>query len=90
MSDGPNVVRGSRLFNGVPAACFPCGTALGAMWDTALIQEAGAMMGKEAIAKRASILLRPTVNIQRSPPGGRGFESYDEDPVLAGNMAAAR
>lgn len=26
MSDGPNGVRGTRFFNGVPAACFPCGT----------------------------------------------------------------
>lgn len=25
MSDGPNGVRGTKLFNGVPAACFPCG-----------------------------------------------------------------
>ncbi|EXJ77955.1 hypothetical protein A1O3_09114 [Capronia epimyces CBS 606.96] len=89
MSDGPNGVRGSRLFNGVPAACFPCGTALGATWDTDLIRAAGVMMGKEAIAKAASILLGPTINIQRSPLGGRGFESYSEDPVLAGNLAAA-
>ena len=46
-------------------------------------------MGHEAIAKGASVLLGPTVNIQRSPLGGRGFESYSEDPVLAGNLAAA-
>jgi beta-glucosidase len=25
VSDGPNGVRGTRFFNGVPAACFPCG-----------------------------------------------------------------
>ena len=24
LSDGPNGVRGTRFFNGVPAACFPC------------------------------------------------------------------
>ena len=46
-------------------------------------------MGREAIAKGASVLLGPTVNIQRSPLGGRGFESYSEDPVLSGHMAAA-
>lgn len=27
--------------------------------------------------------------MQRSPLGGRGFESFSEDPVLAGNMSAA-
>ena len=25
LSDGPNGVRGTRFFNGVPAACLPCG-----------------------------------------------------------------
>lgn len=46
-------------------------------------------MGREAIAKGASILLGPTVNMQRSPLGGRGFESFAEDPTLAGAIAAS-
>lgn len=65
------------------------GTALGATWNVHLLREAGALMGQEAIAKGASVLLGPTVNMQRSPLGGRGFESFSEDPVLAGNLAAA-
>ncbi|GAB7356482.1 hypothetical protein MBLNU459_g7243t1 [Dothideomycetes sp. NU459] len=88
-SDGPNGVRGTRFFNGVPAACFPCGTALGATFDQELLLEAGRLMGEEAIAKGAHVLLGPTINIQRSPLGGRGFESIGEDPVLAGLGAAA-
>ncbi|KAI0886969.1 beta-glucosidase [Annulohypoxylon maeteangense] len=89
MSDGPNGVRGSRLFNGVPAACTPCGTGLAATWDVDAIRTIGQMMGTEAIAKGASLLLGPTVNIQRSPLGGRGFESFSEDPVLSGKMASS-
>lgn len=46
-------------------------------------------MGTEAIAKGVHVSLGPTINMQRSPIGGRGFESYSEDPVLAGNMAAS-
>lgn len=46
-------------------------------------------MGKEARAKGVHVLLGPTVNIQRSPLGGRGFESFSEDPVLAGYAAAS-
>lgn len=46
-------------------------------------------MGEETIAKGAHVLLGPTVNMQRSPLGGRAFESFSEDPVLAGNCAAA-
>lgn len=46
-------------------------------------------MGKEAIAKGAHVLLGPTINMQRGPLGGRGFESIGEDPVLAGLGASA-
>lgn len=77
------------MFNGVPAACFPCGTALGATFDQRLLREAGVLMGREAIAKGAHVLLGPCINMQRSPLGGRGFESISEDPVLAGFAAAA-
>jgi beta-glucosidase len=65
------------------------GTALAATWDTALIREGGALQASEAIAKGASVILGPTSNMQRSPLGGRGFESFSEDPFLAGAMSAA-
>lgn len=65
------------------------GTALAATWDTALIHEGGALQASEAIAKGASVILGPTSNMQRSPLGGRGFESFSEDPFLAGAMSAA-
>ena len=88
-SDGPNGIRGTKHFAGVPAACFPCGTALGATWDVELLLEAGRLMAEEARLKGAAVILGPTVNIQRSPLGGRGFESFAEDPVLSGSCAAA-
>lgn len=59
------------------------------MWDPELLEAGGRLMGEEARAKGVHILLGPTVNIQRSPLGGRGFESYSEDPLLAGTLAAA-
>lgn len=46
-------------------------------------------MGEEAKAKGAHVILGPTINMQRSPLGGRGFESLSEDPVLAGVGAAS-
>lgn len=87
MSDGPNGVRGTRFFNGVPAACFPCATALGATWDADLLYQIGQLLGEEAIAKGAHVLLGPTINTQRSPLGGRGFESFSEDGILSGTLA---
>lgn len=89
MSDGPNGVRGTKFFNGVPAACFPCGTAMGATMNETLLYQAGELMAKEAKAKGAHVILGPTVNMQRSPLGGRGFESFSEDPVVSGSSAAA-
>jgi beta-glucosidase len=52
------------------------------------VRKGGALQGAEAIAKGASVILGPTTNMQRSPLGGRGFESFSEDPYLAGAMSA--
>ena len=89
MSDGPNGVRGTKFFNGVPAACLPCGTGLAATWDRDLLYKAGELIGEECKVKGAQCWLGPTVCIQRSPLGGRGFESLSEDPYATGKLAAA-
>lgn len=73
----------------MPSACIPCGTALGATFDTDLLFELGRLLAAECKAKGAHILLGPTINIQRGPLGGRGFESFSEDPVLSGLAAAS-
>lgn len=63
--------------------------SLAATWNTPLIEEIGAHLGQEARARGADVLLAPTVNIHRSPLGGRNFESFSEDPYLTGTIAAA-
>lgn len=88
LSDGPNGVRGTTYFPGTPSACFPCGTGMGATWDQDLIHDAGKLMAEEAKFKGAHVILGPTINIQRSPLGGRGYESFSEDPHLSGMLAA--
>ncbi|KAL4066905.1 glycoside hydrolase family 3 protein [Scleroderma citrinum] len=90
VSDGPNGIRGSHFFMSTPAKCLPCATALGATWDTELIEEVGfKLLSNEAKRKATSVILAPTCNIQRNPLGGRSFESYSEDPTLSGLTAAA-
>ncbi|KAG7452963.1 glycoside hydrolase family 3 protein [Guyanagaster necrorhizus] len=89
MSDGPNGVRGSSHFVAIPAQCLPCSTSLAATFDTELIYDAGIFLAQEAKIKSSVILLAPTCNIQRSPLGGRAFESFSEDPHLSGMMASA-
>lgn len=89
LTDGPNGIRGTKFFAGVPAACLPCGTALAATWDAPLLERAGVLLANECISKGAHCWLGPTVNIPRSPLGGRGFESFSEDPHLSGIIASA-
>lgn len=89
VSDGPNGVRGTQFVNGVPAACFPCGTGLAATFNKDLLFKAGALMAEEAKHKSAHVILGPTTNMQRGPLGGRAFESFSEDPHLAGMASAS-
>ncbi|MDG2306636.1 MAG: glycoside hydrolase family 3 C-terminal domain-containing protein [Candidatus Binatia bacterium] len=91
MTDGPNGARGDALLGAgaATAACVPCGSALGATWNLELVQKIGAMLGEEARTKSCRVLLAPTINMHRSPLGGRSFECYSEDPLLSGQTAAA-
>src|SRR5207247_3262679 len=74
MSDGPNGARGAGGFTGgVKAACFPAEISLASTWNTDLLERVGQALAREAQMKGAQVLLAPTVNIQRSPLGGRNF-----------------
>ena len=94
VADGPHGLRKSPSsdepgMTSVPATCFPTAPALAASWNTALIHEVGAALGREAQAADVQVLLGPGINIKRSPLGGRNFEYFSEDPLLSGRMAAA-
>jgi beta-glucosidase len=88
LSDGPNAVRGDGR-SGSTAACFPVGSALGATWNAPLVEEVGAALAEEARSKDVQVVLGPTINLQRTPIGGRNFECYSEDPLLTGRLAVA-
>ncbi len=87
MSDGPAGARGVTLDEREPSTCLPCPSALGASWDPGLVHEVAAALGAEARSKGIHVLLGPTVNLMRSPLGGRGFECFSEDPVLTAAIA---
>jgi beta-glucosidase len=90
VTDGPNGARGDA-FPGVestPSICIPCGSAIGATWNPQTARALGALVGREALDRGCRGLLAPTVNLHRSPLGGRNFECYSEDPLLSGALAA--
>lgn len=89
MSDGPVGVRGERGTPDEPAVQLPCPTALAATWDLDLVRRAGQLLAQECRRKSVHVLLAPTVNIHRSPRGGRHFECFSEDPYLTGQIGAA-
>jgi beta-glucosidase len=85
-SDGPAGVRGTS-WQGAASSSFPCGTALAASFDPALVEEVGEALGVEARSKGVNVLLAPTVNLHRTPVGGRNFECMSEDPFLTARIA---
>ncbi|GGW75308.1 glycoside hydrolase family 3 protein [Streptomyces griseoloalbus] len=88
MSDGPIGVRGVRWSADDPSVALPSPTALAATWDPGLARRAGVLLAQEARRKGVHVLLAPTVNLHRSPLGGRHFEAYSEDPYLTGRIGA--
>ncbi|MGH8922918.1 MAG: glycoside hydrolase family 3 protein, partial [Actinomycetes bacterium] len=87
-SDGPVGVRGVQWSAGDPSVTLPSPTALAATWDPGLARRVGGLLAGEARRKGVHVLLAPTVNLHRSPLGGRHFECYSEDPLLTGLIGA--
>lgn len=88
-SDGPAGVRGEVGDERNPSLNLPSGSALGATWDTDVARRYGDLLGREALGKEADVVLGPTINLHRSPYGGRHFEAIAEDPLLTARLAAA-
>ncbi|WIV60330.1 beta-glucosidase H [Amycolatopsis nalaikhensis] len=88
LSDGPVGVRGVRWSPDDPSVTLPSPTALAASWDPRLAVRVGRLLAREARRKGVHVLLAPTVNLHRSPLGGRHFECYSEDPLLTGMIGA--
>ncbi|MGY1857178.1 glycoside hydrolase family 3 protein [Modestobacter sp. SYSU DS0290] len=89
VSDGPSGVRGEVWDERDPSLNLPSATALASAWDTDVARRYGAAAAVEARRKGVDVVLGPTINLHRSPLGGRHFEAFSEDPVLTGELAAA-
>ena len=89
VSDGPAGVRGERWDERDPSANVPSPTALAATWDEELIEQLGGLLASEARRKGVDVVLAPTVNLHRTPFGGRHFECFSEDPLLTARIGVS-
>ena len=89
LSDGPSGVRGAVWDERSPSLNLPSATALSSSWDLDLAHRYGAAAAVEARRKDVDVVLGPTINLHRSPLGGRHFEAFSEDPLLTRDLAWA-
>jgi beta-glucosidase len=88
-SDGPAGVRGETWDERSPSANVPSPTSLAASWDPVAVERMGRLLAAEARRKGVDVLLAPTVNLHRTPYGGRHFECFSEDPELTALIGTA-
>ncbi len=88
-SDGPAGVRGQTWDERDTSANVPSPTALAATWDCERVQAIGRLLAYECRRKGVDVLLAPTVNLHRTPYGGRHFECFSEDPLLTSRIGVA-
>jgi beta-glucosidase len=88
-SDGPSGVRGPSWDERSPSLNLPSGSALSSAWDPAIAYGYASRAAAEARRKGVDVVLGPTINLHRSPLGGRHFEAFSEDPFLTSELAAS-
>ena len=76
-----------------PSAAYHSGTGhpseviVACTWNTDMGRLMGESIGREGASRQLTGWYAPGINTHRSPFGGRNFEYYSEDPLIAGLMA---
>lgn len=87
--DGPSGLNSGIMSpDGVRAITYPCQTIVACTRDWKDAYKMGTSIGKEADALGIIQWYGPGLNTHRSPFGGRNFEYFSEDPILAGKLCA--
>lgn len=78
---------GSNL--GVETTALTSEDVLAATFNKDLVYEIGNIVGNDCLAAEVTFLYGPGANTHRTPYGGRNFEYYSEDSVLASEIGEA-
>lgn len=68
---------------------FPAPIGIAASFNPAIARSVGVALAQEAISKGINGVQGTELNLVRVPQGGRVFETYGEDPFLAGLLGTA-
>ncbi|HEX6471506.1 MAG TPA: glycoside hydrolase family 3 C-terminal domain-containing protein [Streptosporangiaceae bacterium] len=89
ITNGPAGVGPSDDPHQQPATALPAPISLAATFDPLLAAAYGDVQGAETRDLAHGLIEAPDINLTRVPENGRTFETYGEDPLLAGRLAAA-
>lgn len=101
MADGPGGLRVTQIFEAKDAetgeprmgyhfcTAWPVGSLLAQSYDMELLERVGVGFAEEMKELRIGLVLGPGINIHRDPLGGRNFEYFSEDPLVAGACTVA-
>lgn len=78
----------STLVGGENGMGYAPTVVLASSWNKDLAQRFGEAIGEDSLNLGVTVWYAPSVNIHRSPFGGRTFEYYSEDPLVSGDLAA--
>ncbi len=85
--DGPASINNN--FTKTGSIGFPVAVMIACTWNEDLAYEFGENIGKMANEMNVNGWYAPAMNTHRTPFGGRNFEYYSEDGVLAGKIASS-
>jgi beta-glucosidase len=84
---GADAVHGNNTATG--AVIFPHNAGLGGTGDPALVEQIGRITAQEAAAAGLNWTFAPVVSVAWDLRWGRVYESFNEDPSIANQFAAA-
>lgn len=87
--DGPAGISDELISGSAHCMGYPIAVVLASTWNEELIEKMGECVGEDGLKSGVHGWYAPGAGTHRTPYGGRNFEYYSEDGLLAGKICAA-